>query len=410
MSFFIRKSLTSGPIRLNLSKGGLGISAGVTGARIGLNKHGAYVAGGRHGFYYRERLKSRRKAGASKPKKQTIELFKDTGLTFTSPADTAPAEDASNPEKKLSLNIWVKIAAGITLIAGILNVSFVMILLSAILLAGGYIQRDRRMKDGEKAIEETMEKLESLSESESPYHVLTELRKTDIPPPYLRERDERLGEAAALLFIDAHPEFGENQLHEVLDQLELSDNEKKAILTQAFDELLENCLADHMISEEEEQLLREKAAGLRLPDDALEAQLRQIAQFTSLRKQLASDTKPVSCPVRLTRGEHCYFKTPARLLKKKIIDRFQRDGVKYSVSGYDSDLEGTLYLTNKQIYIDHEDGIRNIRLSHIMDVTCSMEDDTVHLSLRNRVNPILLAVRDAVVLSAHIQRFIEDPE
>lgn len=54
MGWYIRKSLTRGPVRFNLSKGGLGLSVGVKGARIGVGPKGTYVFLGRNGLYYRQ--------------------------------------------------------------------------------------------------------------------------------------------------------------------------------------------------------------------------------------------------------------------------------------------------------------------------------------------------------------------
>jgi hypothetical protein len=64
MTFFLRKALKFGPLRLNLSKSGVGASVGVTGARIGVRSSDRqpYVYGGRYGLYYRQNLGSVRQA------------------------------------------------------------------------------------------------------------------------------------------------------------------------------------------------------------------------------------------------------------------------------------------------------------------------------------------------------------
>jgi hypothetical protein len=54
MSFYIRKAVRAGPIRLNLSKSGVGTSVGVTGFRVGSGPRGNYVHTGRYGLYYRK--------------------------------------------------------------------------------------------------------------------------------------------------------------------------------------------------------------------------------------------------------------------------------------------------------------------------------------------------------------------
>lgn len=56
MGFYIRKSISVGPLRFNLSKSGVGLSAGVRGFRVGTGPRGNYVHMGRYGVYYRETL------------------------------------------------------------------------------------------------------------------------------------------------------------------------------------------------------------------------------------------------------------------------------------------------------------------------------------------------------------------
>ena len=56
MPFYIRKSFSFGPLRINLSKSGLGASAGMTGPRVGAGPKGRYLHAGRGGLYYRKGL------------------------------------------------------------------------------------------------------------------------------------------------------------------------------------------------------------------------------------------------------------------------------------------------------------------------------------------------------------------
>lgn len=57
MPFFLRKSFSIGPLRINFSKSGLGASVGVKGFRVGTRPDGrSYVHAGRGGLYYREEL------------------------------------------------------------------------------------------------------------------------------------------------------------------------------------------------------------------------------------------------------------------------------------------------------------------------------------------------------------------
>lgn len=54
MGFYIRKSISVGPLRFNLSKSGIGVSSGIKGLRFGTGPRGNYVHMGVGGFYYRK--------------------------------------------------------------------------------------------------------------------------------------------------------------------------------------------------------------------------------------------------------------------------------------------------------------------------------------------------------------------
>ncbi len=58
MGFYLRKSISVGPLRFNLSGSGVGVSAGVRGLRFGAGPRGNYVHMGRGGLYYRATVPS----------------------------------------------------------------------------------------------------------------------------------------------------------------------------------------------------------------------------------------------------------------------------------------------------------------------------------------------------------------
>jgi len=94
MAWYLRKSVSVGPIRFNLSKSGVGASVGVTGFRIGMRPDGSsYVHAGRHGLYMREELGGRQgvsQAVTSQPvEPPQIQKF-----------DTVSTRDLTSPERK----------------------------------------------------------------------------------------------------------------------------------------------------------------------------------------------------------------------------------------------------------------------------------------------------------------------
>jgi hypothetical protein len=87
MPFYIRKSVSVGPLRFNLSKSGIGISAGIRGFRVGTGPRGNYVHIGIGGLYYRHTF-------SSSNTRQRIASSSETGDLANPPDSTyAPMEE-----------------------------------------------------------------------------------------------------------------------------------------------------------------------------------------------------------------------------------------------------------------------------------------------------------------------------
>ncbi len=94
MAWYLRKSVSVGPIRFNLSKSGVGASVGVTGFRIGMRPDGSsYVHAGRYGLYMREELGGKRPKNHESPTQQAqmppTEVYK-----------AVSTRELSSPERK----------------------------------------------------------------------------------------------------------------------------------------------------------------------------------------------------------------------------------------------------------------------------------------------------------------------
>lgn len=102
MPFYLRKSVSAGPFRLNFSKGGVGMSVGVTGLRFGTGPRGHYVHAGRGGLYYRSSLgragerRSRTPSTAPQPADQPTGTFGDrVEMVAVESGDVLAMRDAS---------------------------------------------------------------------------------------------------------------------------------------------------------------------------------------------------------------------------------------------------------------------------------------------------------------------------
>jgi hypothetical protein len=132
MGFYLRKSISVGPLRFNLSKSGVGISAGVKGLRFGVGPRGNYVHMGRGGLYYRATIPS---SSPSKPQRQPAQSIDSqlppethAPLEEIESADIAKIVDSSSRELLTELNqkqktarLWpiVAIASVIVLMIGL---------------------------------------------------------------------------------------------------------------------------------------------------------------------------------------------------------------------------------------------------------------------------------------------------
>lgn len=136
MGFFFRKSVNTGPVRINLSKSGVGVSTGVRGARVSFTPRGTFVNIGAHGVYYRRRLDMPTDPQSQRPSENNEEQSEpiDGSPWLASEIETAGAQqfvDESSEEFLSELNakahatayapfVWfIGIAAGILLFATI---------------------------------------------------------------------------------------------------------------------------------------------------------------------------------------------------------------------------------------------------------------------------------------------------
>lgn len=108
MGFYLRKSISVGPLRFNLSKSGIGVSAGVKGLRFGTGPRGNYVHMGRGGLYYRATIPSSLPSQPRFRPANTIDPVIPSGthapLEEIESADIAQITDSSSQELLNELN------------------------------------------------------------------------------------------------------------------------------------------------------------------------------------------------------------------------------------------------------------------------------------------------------------------
>ncbi|MBN2382206.1 DUF4236 domain-containing protein [bacterium] len=159
MGFYLRKSISVGPLRFNLSKSGIGVSAGVKGLRFGVGPRGNYIHVGRGGLYYRATLPPST-ASRSPPAQPdilpsqqipegthgTLEEIESAHISQIVDSSSRDILDELNKKRK-KMRIWPCVAISSVVILGLgISSNWPTWLLSILLVVGAvgtYIARSR---------------------------------------------------------------------------------------------------------------------------------------------------------------------------------------------------------------------------------------------------------------------------
>lgn len=457
MAFYIRKAFKAGPLRFNLSKGGIGISAGVTGARIGINRRGAYVHGGRHGLYYRQRVGGKRRGGAGESvsgplsgefgqtsvaneradggRKSafvdpagTISLYKDTGVLYPSAFADCPTPNwpefppipkwSPVPEKTL---VWTALA----LLLG--SFWFVMIFLpilavgaiffarkfmrhTANLKSGGHFSRQfmRWMQHPESGKTDILSALQHFFDDTDP-----EYQHYFVPLWYSRLLDR-------LLVADAGTAVArslQQQFPAIESALDYPKRAQRMLKIAMLHDTLEQSLDDHVLTPSEESRLLEMVHVLGLSTEDVSPVMHMVQLATGIRDAVEQPITTQSSPVELTRGEQCVgIFAPVRLVRERVLHRYQRDRITYRELGYEIDLEGELILTDKRILIrpfgvqkppSETSIVREYRLNRFVDVVADPARNLLELMFSDRQNPICLTAPESIIIASRLEKLVE---
>lgn len=206
MGWYIRKSFSFGPLRLNLSKSGLGYSFGVKGARIGTGPRGNYIHMGRYGVYYRQNFNPPTQSDSTPTSPSPTSRYESiTTGTIIPTADVSQLTDISAEDlltyiraqhSKLAVAPWVLACAGLILVIMIgLQIELWIVVCCSVLSVLAYVLI-RRFDMGRKRVtlhyeldesadakyKALLHAIESLHSSQRMWRVIT--RDPSVDPKY----------------------------------------------------------------------------------------------------------------------------------------------------------------------------------------------------------------------------------
>ncbi len=398
MGLYIRRGKNIGPFRLNLSKSGLGLSFGVTGARIGVNARGkAYVHGGRGGLYYRKQLGGNAgNRGTARTLEDTVTLFVNTGVTTpddTQPTLSLPPSVEQVPKTRTIGVKWLVIlgvvflSTSVTAFAdGELGVGVVTALIVLGLFAL-WRKQQRRQKQLYDAVDLLQSRYDSDFSLEAFRAVVPEKMQQRLLPFIFHDwcsfQIENQAPKATAAFMEAYPKI----------QRELQD-----IQMYLLDELVEAALLDHELTPEEEQSIQEFKTAWVLPDAFTQAVADRLSFYRRLREWVAT--------LRTASSQPLVFEATGKLLKERVLQRYQRERVPYREVGYVVDIEGVFFMNNTTFGLRQPSSTtRTYRISDIEDVIYLPQRGVLEMALKGRKSNLLLATENnlqLVALFAHL--------
>lgn len=419
MGFFFRPGFNVGPIRLNFSSKGVGLSAGNSGGRVGVSPGmRPFIGTSFGGAVYRKYLdeggsgskKQRQgKQGGSRAATDEEYHFVDSGNTYQSPVQHPEVRKVQPPilPKVMNTAIAIGLILGGVLFFVYLNHPLSFGFWTSMVILAGAVGQAIYNKVYNQRAQKQLENLNNQLDTDTPTSTIqTRLKQTKLPKQQAHWRDLWFYIYLITAYMEDQVALTASELEALEAQLAVPEKTRKQVKQVVFSEVLDQTLQDHVITKEEEAELRELKEVLGLSDDAIEQELQTIKVMADIRDQMQQSPEPVAADVNLKQGETCYYRAEGRMLKEKILNRYQANNTIHKEIGYDTEMEGTLYLTDRRVLLV-SDGAREYRLNTILDLTLSLEDNTVQLTVEKRKHPVILTVPNAPLMAGKLEQLLE---
>lgn len=173
-------------------------------------------------------------------------------------------------------------------------------------------------------------------------------------------------------------------------------------------------VADRWLTEQEESELERVREMLRIPDEAVQAQLtlanrlrdKRVALEAQLRKANEVTTRalsPIDADIKMKSGEVCFYHAPFTEKKGRVTRTYVVDGARQKETALESVRSGNAYVTNERVLLV-ADGATTIKLEKILDAAVDSESNVLALTVDGRKTPYYLEVPEPFVAAAYIDK------
>jgi hypothetical protein len=176
--------------------------------------------------------------------------------------------------------------------------------------------------------------------------------------------------------------------------LQLNGNFVHEARQYVFREIYLETIADHDLTEDEEETLAHVRTRLAIPEATVSDELDILNDLRDMRTIRSGALPEVEANVKLQRGEVCHYAGEGRILRSKVLSRFQQEGQKYAVRGMEVDKEGDVYITSKRLLLVHS-GKTSIKLDKLLDVEVDTDANLITLTKDGVQRPTYLTTPDA---------------
>ena len=178
--------------------------------------------------------------------------------------------------------------------------------------------------------------------------------------------------------------------------------DRRATAIAAFQLICWHALADHDLSQAEDDLLIDVLLGLTLTQLDIPSEVSAIEQFRALRGLTPENLPVIATSLKLQRHEVLHHETTGAAMEKRVIRTWVENGERQKDEDLVPERTGDIYVTSKRVLVV-ADGTLSIPYDKILDVEIHIDEGHLSITKDGRKTPYLLTCTDLIYTAGIIQ-------